>query len=245
MMYDGLDPGALAARLRLPRVVVLERTTSTMDEAHALAANAAPGGTLVLAHVQTQGRGRSGARWIGVEGKSILCTLIERPSATAVLDVLSLRVGLGIAAALDVFADHPVGVKWPNDLMLEGGKFAGILIEARWRDGLPDWVAIAAGVNVGEPPGDIEGSRGLRAETSRLAVLDAIIPAMREAATKKGPLTAAEVAAWHVRDHLDGRRVRAPVIGVVRGILPTGEVQIETPDGLTAVRSGSITLEDE
>ena len=245
VLYDGLDSVVLAGRFHLPRVVVFDRTTSTMDEAHALAAGAAPAGTLVLAHMQTHGRGRGGAQWIGIAGSSILCTLIERPSSAAVLDVLSLRVGLGIAAALDAFADQPIGVKWPNDLIVDGGKFAGILIETRWREGRPDWVAIAAGVNVGEAPGEIEGARGLRSGGSRVEVLDAIIPAMRRAAMQEGPLTHAESVAWHGRDQLVGRRVRSPVVGVARGILPTGEVQIETPDGLTALRSGSITMEDE
>lgn len=244
-MYDGLDAIALAERLALPRVVVLDETTSTMDEAHNLGADAAAAGTLVLAHAQTHGRGRNGARWVGVWGSSILCTIIERPASTTVLDVLSLRVGLGMAAALDRFGSSTIRVKWPNDLMVDGGKFAGILIETRWRNGRPDWVAIAAGVNVGEAPGEIDGARGLRSATSRLEVLDAIIPAMRNAATLQGPLTDREVADWGERDHLFGRTIRYPVAGVARGILPTGELQVHSPDGLTALRSGSITLEDE
>ena len=243
--YDGLDEAALAARLGLPRVLILSCTTSTMDEAHAHAASGAPAGTLVLAHEQTQGRGRNGARWIGVAGASVLCTLIERPPVTAALDVLSLRVGLGMAAALDQFSPHPVRVKWPNDLLIDGGKFAGILIETRWREGRTDWVAIAAGIYVGDPPAGVPGAGGLRTAHRRLDVLCAVIPALRAAARRDGPLTAAELAEWEARDHLRGRRVRAPAAGVVRGILPTGEVQIETRDGMLALRSGSIALEEE
>lgn len=243
-LYDGLDATALARRLDLPRVVLLARTSSTMDEAHALAARAAVAGSLVLAHMQTAGRGRSGGTWIGVEGSSILCTLIERPLSPAVVNVLSLRVGLGVAAALDAFADASVGVKWPNDLLIEGGKVAGILIEARWREGRPEWVAIAIGVNVGPPPPEMARARGLRPGTSRLAVLDAIIPAMRAAAQREGPLTEPELASWKQRDRLAGRWVRAPVAGVIGGILPTGELLIETADGPAALRSGSVTMED-
>jgi BirA family biotin operon repressor/biotin-[acetyl-CoA-carboxylase] ligase len=244
-LYDGMGPAQLADRFNLPRVVVLDHTTSTMDEAHALAADGAAAGTLVLANVQSHGRGRSGARWIGVAGSSILCTLIERPPVARVLDVLSLRVGLGIAAALGEFTGQPIGVKWPNDLLVDGGKCAGILIETRWRDGRPDWVAIAAGVNVGEAPGEINGARGLRSQKSRVEALDAILPVMRYAATLHGPLTDAEITAWSSRDRLSGRRVRSPVVGVARGILPTGELQIETPGAMVALRSGSILLEEE
>ncbi len=150
-----------------------------------------------------------------------------------------------MAAALDGFGNSTIRVKWPNDLIVDGGKFAGILIETRWRNGRPDWVAIAAGVNVGEAPREIDGARGLRITKSRLDVLDAIIPAMRNAARCQGPLTDREVADWSERDHLFGRRIRYPVAGVARGILPTGELQVESPDGLTALRSGSIALEGE
>jgi BirA family biotin operon repressor/biotin-[acetyl-CoA-carboxylase] ligase len=241
-LYDGLDPTALARRWSLPRVLVLQQTTSTMDEAHALAARGAAAGTLVIAHVQTAGRGRSGGAWVAVEGASILCTLIERPRHTSALDVLSLRVGLGVAASLDPFAPSPVGVKWPNDLIVGGGKVAGVLVEARWRDSRLEWVAIAIGINVGAAPSQHGTARALRAGVARLMVLDAVLGALRGAAAREGPLTHAELAAWTARDRLAGKRITAPVEATVRGVLPTGELALETPNGVAALRSGSVTL---
>jgi BirA family biotin operon repressor/biotin-[acetyl-CoA-carboxylase] ligase len=241
--YDGLDPTALSRRWLLPRVVVLEKTTSTMDEAHSLAARGALGGTLVLAHSQTAGRGRSGGTWIAVEGASILCTMVERPARPGVLDVLSLRIGLGVASALDSYAEAPVGVKWPNDLIIDGGKVAGILVEARWRDTRLEWVAVAIGINVGAPPSDVSFARGLRAGTSRLEVLDVVIPALRGAAIREGPLSATELAAWAARDRLFGKRIVAPIAGKIRGLLPTGELLVDGQTGEVAIRSGSVTLE--
>jgi BirA family biotin operon repressor/biotin-[acetyl-CoA-carboxylase] ligase len=242
--FHGLDALALARRLDLPYVLLLSQTSSTMDEAHALAAQGARAGTLVLAQSQTAGRGRSGGTWIGVDGESILCTIIERPASATALTVLSLRVGLGVAAALDAFADETIGLKWPNDLLIDGGKVAGILIEARWRNTQPDWVAIAIGLNAGSAPPGMPRARGLKHGTSRLSVLSAIVPAMRVAAHRVGPLTDPELAAWKARDRLAGRRVSAPVAGVIGGILPTGELLIETADGPAALRSGSVTLEE-
>jgi hypothetical protein len=67
---------------------------------------------------------------------------------------------------------------------------------------------------------------------------------MRFAAQGDGPLTEIELAAWKQRDRLAGRRVSAPVAGVISGILPTGELLIETADGPAALRSGSVTMED-
>ena len=60
--------------------------------------------------------------------------MIERPRDAAALDVLSLRVGLALAPALDAFAGSAVRLKWPNDLYVGARKLGGILVEARWRD---------------------------------------------------------------------------------------------------------------
>jgi BirA family biotin operon repressor/biotin-[acetyl-CoA-carboxylase] ligase len=244
VVFDGLDATALARRLRLPNVVVLARTTSTMDEAHERAARGAVAGTLIIAHAQTAGRGRSGGRWLGAEGTSILCTLVERPESGEMVGVLSLRVGLAVAAALDAFADSRVGLKWPNDLLVAGAKIAGVLIEARWREQRPEWVAMAIGLNIGSPPPEVPNGGGLRDGAVRLSVLDAIIPAMRGAARGGAALTSAELDDWRSRDWLDGRRITAPVAGVIGGILPTGELLINTPSGPAAMRSGTVKLEE-
>lgn len=241
-LYDGLDPTALARRWSLPRVLVVVQTTSTMDEAHALAARGAVAGTLVLAHMQSAGRGRTGGAWVSVEGSSVLCTLVERPSGANALDVLSLRVGLGVAAALDAFAPSPVGVKWPNDIIIDGGKVAGILVEARWREGKPEWVALAIGINVTAAPPQQPNARALLPGSARLMVLDRVLPALRFAAAQAGPLTAAELSAWAARDRLAGKEITGPIAGRVRGVLPTGELYLDTPNGEAALRSGSITL---
>ena len=242
-LYDGFDGAALAVRLGLPRIELRDSTTSTMDDAHALAAQGAPSGSLVLANEQSAGRGRSGARWFGAPGSSVLCTLIERPATADALTVLSLRIGLGAARALDAAAGEHVRVKWPNDLYIASGKFAGILVEARWHDGQPTWVALAMGVNLAAPA-DVPGAAGLPEGVTRIDVLSAIVPAMRAAAAASGPLTESELAAWAARDWLAGRRVSAPLQGVARGILPTGELAIDTAEGRMALRSGTVTLED-
>lgn len=215
-----------------------------MDEAHTLASQGAPAGTLVLAHSQTAGRGRSGGKWLAYENRSVLCTIIERPRSASAIDVLSLRVGLNAAQSLDTLAGYQVQLKWPNDLFLNGGKIAGVLIETRWRQERPEWVAIAMGINIGEPPAEVAHGAGLPATTSRLDVLAAIIPAMRAAAANEGPLNETELSSWSDRDLLAGRAARAPVAGTIRGILPTGELVIDTRNGPAALRSGSVTLED-
>ena len=243
--YDGVEGAALATRLGLPQVVLLDETTSTMDDAHALAAAGAPSGTLVLAQSQTRGRGRSGGSWNAVKGSSILCTLIERVGTASALDVLSLRVGLNVAAALDPYAGSTLGLKWPNDILSDGGKVAGILIETRWRDDVPEWVAIAIGLNVSASPSDVVHAASLTTSASRVDVLAAIVPALRSASLQSGKLTESELAEWRRRDRLAGRRIAAPIRGRVIGVLASGELLVETDRGPESVRTGTVTMEEE
>ena len=107
--------------LDLPRVDLLDSTTSTLDVAHRIAAEGAASGTLVIANEQTAGRGRGGKTWRSLPGAGIWLTLIERPADTSGLGVLSLRVGLAAAQALDRFASEPILLKWPNDLYTDSG----------------------------------------------------------------------------------------------------------------------------
>ena len=241
-MFDKLPPAAaLAKRLALPSVVTFESVGSTLDEAHVLAARGAPAGTLVVADAQTAGRGRQGRVWRSEPGAGLWLTLIERPTDAAALDVLSLRVGLSLAPALDAFAETPVSLKWPNDLYVGSRKLAGILVEARWRDSRPEWVAIGVGVNVRTPAGE-PNATGLRDSTSRLDVLDAIIPAIRRAATRVGPLTDDERNAFSARDLAAGRRCTDPLPGIVSGIDASGALLVRSTEGVVAVRAGSLVL---
>ena len=72
-----------------------------MDVANALAADGAPAGTMVLADAQLAGRGRAGRRWESKAGDGIWMTLVERLNDLEALDVLSLRIGIRVARALD------------------------------------------------------------------------------------------------------------------------------------------------
>lgn len=171
-------------------------------------------------------------------------TLIERPRTPAGLDVLSLRVGLLMAEALDALAGDTVRLKWPNDLQVGGRKLAGILIEARWRDRRVEWVAIGVGLNV-VPPGDIPDATGLRAGVTRLGALERVLPALRSGAAGEGPLTADELARFARRDAAVGRHVTAPVPGVVAGVGASGELLVDTAAGRTACRAGSLVFAED
>ena len=255
--WEGTDAPALAAALDLPRVELHARLGSTLDRAHELAADGAPAGTLVLAEAQTAGRGRAGRVWESPAGTGIWLALVERPSDPAAIQVLSIRAGLRAARVLDRFAGDTVGLKWPNDLQLGGRKLAGILIEARWRDGRADWVAIGFGINVRIPAG-VADAAALATGTDRLDVLAELVPALRAAAAARGPLTPRELEEYASRDAARGRRCREPAVGEVRGITATGALlvardagardggnEVEDDQDATAFTTGSLRLESE
>ena len=242
--FDGATCEDIERLLGLSRVELLASTTSTLDVAHRLAAGGAPTGTLIIADEQTAGRGRGGKSWASAPGAGLWLTLIERPVDTSGLDVLSLRVGLAAARALDRFAAEPIRVKWPNDLYIDRGKLAGILVEARWRESELEWVAIGLGVNVRSPEG-VPGSAWLEPDTSRLDVLAELIPAVRAAASETGPLRKEEMEEFAARDMARGKKCVTPALGRVAGITANGELLVTLADSVARFRSGSLELEKE
>ena len=235
----------LAAECGLVRLEHHALVGSTMDEAHRLAQAGAEAGTLVLADAQDGGRGRGGRNWASEPGAGIWMTLIERPRDQRALDVLALRTGLALADALEPFCDGRITLKWPNDLFIGAGKLAGILIEARWRESLPEWVAIGVGVNR-RVPAAFPDAASVRADTPRDDLLRAMLPAMRRAAAQGGSLTEAECAQWAERDLAYGREITEPRAGRAMGIDATGALLIAEPRGAThAARSGSLVFAGE
>ncbi|MBS0538511.1 MAG: biotin--[acetyl-CoA-carboxylase] ligase [Proteobacteria bacterium] len=132
-------------------LVAFDSVGSTNDEAARLAEAGAPEGTFVWAREQTGGRGRRGRRWASPVG-NLYCSTILRPDCPA-----PRAAELGFVAALavaDLVIDgRAVRVKWPNDVLVNGGKVAGILPESSIaQDGRVEHVVLGIGVNVGFAP---------------------------------------------------------------------------------------------
>jgi BirA family biotin operon repressor/biotin-[acetyl-CoA-carboxylase] ligase len=240
--FDGLTAGELCELLDLPRVELSESAASTLDIAHTLGNEGTEAGTLVIVDRQTAGRGRGGNVWHSPGGSGLWLTTVERPADIAGLEVLSLRVGLRLARALDRFAPEPVRLKWPNDLYVDERKLGGILIEARWREGRLEWVAIGVGINVFVPD-DMPTVGSLDSGTQRVEVLTEVIPAMRDAACASGLLSDIEMMEWNARDLARGRCCSEPARGIVAGITPAGELRVALADSVARFRSGSLVLD--
>jgi BirA family biotin operon repressor/biotin-[acetyl-CoA-carboxylase] ligase len=148
------------ARPRLPpayKLVALETVGSTNDEALRLAEAGAEDGTLVWAHEQTGGRGRQGRSWSSPPGNLYLSLVLRPECAPAEAAQLGFIAGLAMGEALGSIAPPMVEVtyKWPNDVLLNGRKAAGILLESRSSPaGTLDCLILGAGANLEHFPED-------------------------------------------------------------------------------------------
>lgn len=136
-------------------LIALDTVTSTNDEAVVLAAKGARAGTVVWARSQTKGRGRRGRSWSSPEGNLYL-SLILRPGrearrAAELAFLAAIAIGEGIAPLIP--PSVTIRYKWPNDVLLNGRKVAGILLETSLgpKGGL-DWLAVGVGVNLRDFP---------------------------------------------------------------------------------------------
>jgi BirA family biotin operon repressor/biotin-[acetyl-CoA-carboxylase] ligase len=242
-VFDGLSAAVLAALLNVPRVVLFDEVSSTLDIAHGLGEAGTPAGTLVVADTQSAGRGRMRRVWRSERGRGLWLTFVERPAGGESLGVLALRLARALAPALDPFADQDVQVKWPNDLYVSGKKLAGLLVEARWRGPRLDWLAVGLGINV-RAPESVEAA-GLASGVRRVDVLRAIVPAVRAAVATPGVLTDEELGRFQERDLALGKRCVAPARGVVAGVAADGGLLVDTAGARRAYHAGSLVLESD
>ena len=138
-------------------LIRIRETTSTMELAGELAQLSATAGTAVLAGHQTSGRGRTGHAWTAPPGSSILMSFIAYPTRPrAELGMLSLLFGLTVAETVETCGVGPAAIKWPNDVLVDGRKIAGILVATRESPGVKNLSVIAGiGLNVNIEASDL------------------------------------------------------------------------------------------
>jgi len=214
----------------------LRETDSTNERARALAEAGAPHGTLVTATAQTAGRGRQGRRWEAPPGTALLCSLLVRRYDA----LLSLRAGLAVAET----AGGDALVKWPNDVLLDGRKVAGVLVEGRPQDG---WAVVGIGVNVAVEPTALGPELSERAGTLGRP-RSALEPTLAELlGALERWLAAPEdeaLAALRARDALLDQPVSwGGGSGVGAGIDAAGGLRVRLPgDDVTVLSAGEVHL---
>lgn len=150
-MVDDLDAQELRRRLtgRFGNPVEIhESIGSTNTRALEWAAAGAPAGAVVVADVQTAGRGRRDRDWVAAQGTALLFSVIVRLIGAGSIERLSVAAGVAVARALDETGVADVTLKWPNDVLVAGAKVCGILVESSFTGGTPDYAVVGIGVNV-------------------------------------------------------------------------------------------------
>ena len=210
----------------------LRAVGSTNERAKALAAAGAPHGTVVTAGTQTAGRGRQGRGWVTPPGRALALSLVLRGADA----LLPLRAGLAVA---DLAGAH-ARVKWPNDVLVGGGKVAGVLAEGRPQEA---WWVLGIGVNVAVEPADLPPHAATlgRSPLELEAALDALLAALERRLAEP---PAAVLAALRARDALLGAPVEwAGGSGTGAGIDPAGGLRVRLPGGEDVVlESGEVHL---
>jgi BirA family biotin operon repressor/biotin-[acetyl-CoA-carboxylase] ligase len=243
---DGLPGAVLARRWGTPLCRLAREVGSALDTAHTLGQEGAPAGTIVLADVQTAGRGRNGHTWYSPPG-GVWLALLLRPRAAG-LGAMSIRAGLVVADVVDELlgkAAPRTRIKWPNDVLLDDRKLAGVLCEGRWQGDALQWLAVGIGMNVANaiPPELGETAVALQdvlPGVRRLDVLDRLVPPLARLGAAGERLSDAECAAFAARDWLRGRMLRAPAAGRAAGLRPDGALLVEGAEDMLAVREGHV-----
>lgn len=254
---DGLLALLAARGLAWPAPVeVLASVSSTNDRLKELARGGAPEWTAVLAARQTAGRGRQGRVWVSHEGDLFLSVLLRPPPGAAGAGLIPLAAGVATQEALVALGVDGGRLKWPNDVLVEGRKIAGILCEAAAGAGGIESVVVGIGVNVAASPDSLP--EDLRAGAASLRTLLSGDVGPTEVAAEvlaRLPLWYHEVApgralleAWRGRSvPWWGRpvEIRAGEIvlrGRLHGLADDGGLLLETGDGrIATVRSGDVS----
>jgi BirA family biotin operon repressor/biotin-[acetyl-CoA-carboxylase] ligase len=247
----GVSAVAPGAALALPagfRLVALDSVGSTMEEARALAQGGAPDGTVVWAREQTAGRGRQGRGWTSPRGNLFL-TLLLRPRGNALAAAqLGFAAGLALAEAVaPLLRPGQVALKWPNDLLVDGAKAAGMLLESRATavdGGGVEWLLLGLGVNLAAAPAPGETpyrATSLAAACGRAVRPEEVIPPLlarfarwRQRLDAEGfaPLRGAWITlAAGIGGPMTARLSRSSLTGLFRDLDEDGALILEAPDG--------------
>ncbi len=135
------------------QITVVDETGSTNADLLAAAATGAADRSVLMARHQTAGRGRLDRRWVAPAGANLLVSMLFR-DVPAHPHELTQRVALAAAQACHDVAGVSPTLKWPNDLLIEGRKLAGVLAQAGGPGAHPQYVVVGIGLNVGWAPED-------------------------------------------------------------------------------------------
>lgn len=233
-------------------LIILEEIGSTQDVAYDMAKRWAPHGVAVMALNQTSGRGRMGRSWSSPTGKNLALSTILRPSCKpAEAPLYGLAASVAAAMTVEAFCSQiKAQVKWPNDVIVDGRKIAGILPQALIGNSKTEFVVIGLGLNVNSGLSDLPGE--IREKTTSMLSLSSrsfdlvevalsflgFMNELHDNAESFGFRNILDM--WNARWAHRGLFVERPEVrGIAEGIDDTGALLVRTLDhGLVSVSGG-------
>ena len=248
--------GALPSLPGFFSLIELESVGSTNDEARSRAENGASAGTIVWAKQQNSGRGRRGRAWISPSG-NLYCSIVLRPQVSpAIAAQLSFVTALALGEGLQESLPTSVTLeyKWPNDVLIDGQKLAGILLESQiGEQSKLDWLLIGTGVNVASSPVDTDRpSTCLRQIGMKLSVTDVLAAYIHALSTwlarweKTGFESVREV--WLKRaiglgEAIEVRLPNETLTGTFEALDTSGSLVLTTPQGRQLISAGEVFVQ--
>jgi BirA family biotin operon repressor/biotin-[acetyl-CoA-carboxylase] ligase len=240
--------GALGTKRLGTKFHYFQEIDSTNSHARRLAETGAPEGEVVIAEHQSDGRGRLGRSWVSPPFSNLYCSLVLRPAlAPAHAPQITLMAAVALADTIASFvADRPA-IKWPNDILIDGKKLAGILTESACDAKRIEFVILGIGVNLNFPRERMPETIRDRATSlmevagntlSRELFLRRLIQDLDRCYGTLGDLGFAAIAPrWEAYFALRGRRVRVEMVdetlsGTATGIDGDGALLLEAEDGV-------------
>lgn len=258
-----LQPSVIRAAMQVTTIPSQIETHMSIDSTNRraleLANQNAASGTVVFAEHQTNGRGRQGRQWYSPFGGNLYCSVIWRfPQANSDIPGLGLAMGVAIARALHSINVREIQLKWPNDVLYQGRKLAGILIELQGEMSGPYTAVIGVGINVRMPEKatihidqawiDLHQGGFTQLSRNQLAarVLDNIFAAL---ATFTESGLASFLPEWRSLDRFRDQPVTLSIAdkqiqGIARGIDERGALLLEQQSQLQRFYSGDVRLRD-
>jgi BirA family transcriptional regulator, biotin operon repressor / biotin---[acetyl-CoA-carboxylase] ligase len=251
----GLDPRAAAL---MGRLEILDTVDSTNAHVMRLAEQDGLTGLVCTAEQQSAGRGRRGRQWVSPYASNLYLSLLwEFTQGAAALEGLSLAVGVAVARALRACDVPAVQLKWPNDVLYDGAKLGGILLEMSGDAAGSCRVVIGVGLNVAMPKAaagaidqawtdikTITNNQHPRRSRILAALLNELLPLVADFEQRGFTHWREE---WQSLDALSDAPVMlhagdVPQGGIARGVDARGALQLETATGVQSVYGGEVSL---
>lgn len=237
--------------LGLP-LIRMGAVTSTMDIARRLESLGASEGITVIAASQTHGRGRSNRTWQSPPGSGLYCSILLRPNLSpGRFRPFSIAAGLAICEALDPKHDIGLKLKWPNDILYQGRKLAGILITTNLSGPRLSSAIAGIGLNLLPDPSRPETAISLaETELAEVVFSDILLANILNSISNRYSVICANndsaIDDWPHRLAHHGQAVtiqdgKATHIGTFRGLDLSGALILDTPQGPKFISSGELT----